>query len=168
MPEAWAVPAARSAEASSAGPRASTSLDFAMSELEGLPDTRTSLRGLTEEGHEAWLVRGIAGKLYRCPGCHGEIPIGTEHVVVHYVRRAGGSDHHHWHRPCAEQLLVPELRVAADSLRGLPELRSTSVHVGNRLSLQLVDFTHVPRPPSRQRLRGATPSRSDLAEADRV
>ena len=75
-----------------------------MSELEGMPDTRTSLHGLTEEGHEAWLIRGIAGKLYRCPGCHGEIPIGAEHVVVHYLRRAGGSDHHHWHRRCAEEL----------------------------------------------------------------
>ena len=42
-----------------------------MSSFEGLPDTRTSLRGLTDEGHEAWLIRSIAGKLYRCPGCHG-------------------------------------------------------------------------------------------------
>jgi len=81
-----------------------------MSDLQGLPDARTSLRGLTEEGDEAWLIRGIAGKLYRCPGCHAEIPIGTEHVVAHYVRRAGGSDHHHWHRRCAEALLIPELR----------------------------------------------------------
>jgi hypothetical protein len=81
-----------------------------MSALDGLPDTRTSLRGLTSEGHEAWLIRAIAGKLYRCPGCHGEIAIGTDHVVVHYVRRAGGSDHHHWHRRCAEELLAPELR----------------------------------------------------------
>lgn len=81
-----------------------------MNDLHGLPDSRSSLRGLTEEGHEAWLIRGIAGKLYRCPGCHGEIAIGTEHVVVHYLRRAGGSDHHHWHRRCAETLLIPDLR----------------------------------------------------------
>ncbi len=80
-----------------------------MSIPDGLPDTRTSLRGLTAEGHEAWLIRGIAGKLYRCPGCHDEIPIGTDHVVVHYVRRAGGSDHHHWHRRCVAELLAPEL-----------------------------------------------------------
>ena len=83
---------------------------IAMSRLDGLPDTRTSLRGLTDEGHEAWLIRAIAGKLYRCPGCHGEIAIGTDHVVVHYVRRAGGSDHHHWHRRCTEAILIPELR----------------------------------------------------------
>ncbi|MGH2924475.1 MAG: hypothetical protein ACRDK1_00725 [Solirubrobacterales bacterium] len=81
-----------------------------MSHFEGLPDTRTSLRGLTDEGDEAWLIRSIAAKLYRCPGCHGEIAIGSDHVVVHYVRRVGGSDHHHWHRACAEAILVGELR----------------------------------------------------------
>ena len=100
-----------------------------MSELSGLPDTRHSLRGLTAEGDEAWLIRDISRKLYRCPGCHAEIEIGAEHVVVHYVRRAGGSDHHHWHRRCAENLLVPELRrvsrvSAAESSRGRLESRA--------------------------------------------
>jgi hypothetical protein len=82
----------------------------AQTDLGGLPDSRTSLRGLTEEGDEAWLVRAISGKLYRCPGCHAEIPIGAEHLIVHYVRRAGGSDHHHWHRECVERLVAPQLR----------------------------------------------------------
>ena len=77
--------------------------------LEGLPDRRTSLRGLTEDGDEAWLARGISQKLYRCPGCHGEVEIGSDHVIVHYVRRAGGDDHHHWHRRCVEEVLVPSL-----------------------------------------------------------
>jgi hypothetical protein len=81
-----------------------------MADLSGLPDSRTSLRGYTDEGDEAWLIRGISAKLYRCPGCHGEIEIGSDHVIVHYVRRLGGSDHYHWHRRCAEELLVPELR----------------------------------------------------------
>jgi hypothetical protein len=81
--------------------------------LDGLPDRRRSLRGLTDEGDEAWLIRGVAQKLYRCPGCHAAIEIGDEHVVVQYVRRAGGTDHHHWHRRCAEELLVPELRRVA-------------------------------------------------------
>jgi hypothetical protein len=93
-----------------------------MSQLEGLPDSRTSLRALTVEGDEAWLIRSIAAKLYRCPGCHGDIEIGSDHVVVHFVRRVGGSDHHHWHRRCAEEILLPELRSvrrvsAADSAR---------------------------------------------------
>jgi len=81
-----------------------------MSAHQGLPDTRWSLRGRTEEGDEAWLIRSISQKLYRCPGCHGEIPIGSEHVVVQYVRRLGGTEHHHWHRGCVEDLLIPELR----------------------------------------------------------
>jgi hypothetical protein len=84
-----------------------------MSGFEGLPDRRTSLRGFTGEGDEAWLIRGVSQKLYRCPGCHGELEIGSDHVIVHYVRRLGGDDHHHWHRRCAEELLLGELtRVA--------------------------------------------------------
>jgi hypothetical protein len=81
-----------------------------MSGHEGLPSTRWSLRGYTEEGDEAWLIRRISQKLYRCPGCHGEIEIGTAHVVVQYVLRLGGTEHHHWHSRCAEELLLPDLR----------------------------------------------------------
>ena len=99
-----------------------------MTDLEGLPDTRTSLRGLTTEGDEAWLLRSIAGKLYRCPGCHGEIPIGTDHIVVHYVRRARGSDHHHWHRRCVDALLVPELR----GVRRVPAVASSRTRLEAR------------------------------------
>ncbi len=88
-----------------------------MSQFDGQPSMRWSLRGLNEEGDEAWLIRGIARKLYRCPGCHGEIEVGSEHTIVQFVRRLGGTDHHHWHRQCAEELLIPELgnlkRVAA-------------------------------------------------------
>ena len=80
-----------------------------MGDLDGLPDKRWSLRGITEEGDEAWLIRGISRKLYRCPACHGEIAIGSEHVVVQYVFRLGGTEHHHWHRRCAEELLIGEL-----------------------------------------------------------
>lgn len=80
-----------------------------MAGFEGLPDKRWSLTGRTDEGDEAWLIRGIARKLYRCPGCYGDIPIGTEHTVLQYVFRLGGTEHHHWHRRCAEELLVPEL-----------------------------------------------------------
>lgn len=80
-----------------------------MADLSGLPDKRWSLRGITEEGDEAWLIRGISRKLYRCPSCHGEIEIGSEHVVVQYVFRLGGTEHHHWHRRCAEEILVGDL-----------------------------------------------------------
>jgi hypothetical protein len=80
-----------------------------MGEYDGLPDSRWSLAGNTAEGDEAWLIRAISQKLYRCPGCHGEIPIGSDHVVVQYVHRIGGTEHHHWHRRCMEELLLPEL-----------------------------------------------------------
>ena len=81
-----------------------------MGSHEGFPNTRFSLLGRNPDGDEVWLIRGISQKLYRCPGCHGEIEIGAEHVVVQNVRRLGGTDHHHWHRRCAEELLLPELR----------------------------------------------------------
>ena len=87
-----------------------------MDRFEGLPSMRWSLRGLNEEGDEVWLIRGIARKLYHCPGCHGDIEVGAEHTIVQYVRRLGGTDHHHWHRRCAEEILIPEL----GNLRRIP------------------------------------------------
>lgn len=92
-----------------------------MSALDGLPSARWSLRGRNEEGDEVWLIRSIAHKLYRCPGCHGEIDVGSDHTVVQFVRRLGGTDHHHWHRRCAEELLIPVLA----GLRRVPSSEST-------------------------------------------
>lgn len=99
-----------------------------MSQHAGLPSARWSLRGLNDEGDEAWLIRGVARKLYRCPGCHGDIEIGSEHTIVQYVHRLGGTEHHHWHRRCAEELLVPDLRglkrvPAGESSQGKLEAR---------------------------------------------
>jgi len=79
-------------------------------EFEGLPDTRTSLRGLDAEGAEVWLIRGVSQKLYRCPGCGKAVEIGAEHVIVQRLGRAGGSEHQHWHRACAEDGPMLELR----------------------------------------------------------
>ena len=96
--------------------------------FEGLPDKRHSLVGETGEGSEAWLIRGVAGKLYRCPGCHGEVEIGADHVIVQYVHRLGGSDHHHWHRRCAEEILVNELR----GVRRVAAAESSQARIGDR------------------------------------
>ena len=105
-----------------------------MGQFDGQPSIRWSLRGLNEEGDEAWLIRGIARKLYHCPGCHGDIDVGAEHTVVQYVRRLGGTDHHHWHRRCAEELLIPELG---------------SLQAGARLRVEPVE-ARVARPASRR------------------
>ncbi len=99
-----------------------------MADFAGLPDKRWSLRGVTEEGDEAWLIRGISRKLYRCPACHGDIEIGSEHVVVQYVFRLGGTEHHHWHRACAEELLVGEL----SDLRRVPTAESAQSKLERR------------------------------------
>jgi hypothetical protein len=99
-----------------------------MGELAGLPDKRWSLRGLTEEGDEAWLIRGISRKLYRCPACHGEIEIGSEHVVVQYVFRLGGTEHHHWHRRCAEEILIGDL----SQVRRMPVSESSQSRLDRR------------------------------------
>lgn len=80
-----------------------------MQHFDGLPDSRTSLRGLTAEGDEAWLVRAVARKLYRCPRCGGAVEVGSDHVVVQRIGRGGGSAHQHWHRACADDLVL-ELR----------------------------------------------------------
>jgi hypothetical protein len=39
-----------------------------------------------------------ATKDYLCPGCNGDIPSGTGHVVV--VPRPQPDDRRHWHRGC--------------------------------------------------------------------
>jgi hypothetical protein len=94
-----------------------------MREFEGLPDSRTSLRGLTPEGDEAWVNRAISQKLYRCPGCGGAVEVGAEHVVVQLVRRGGGGEHAHWHSDCAEERVV----------LGLRDVRPVSARVARRL-----------------------------------
>jgi hypothetical protein len=99
-----------------------------MSEHAGLPSARWSLRGLTDEGDEAWLIRGISRKLYHCPGCHGDIEIGAEHTVVQYIHRLGGTEHHHWHRRCAEELLLQDLR----ELKRVPAGESSQVKLEKR------------------------------------
>ena len=99
-----------------------------MSVYDDLPDTRTSLVGHTDEGDEAWLIRSISQKLYRCPGCGGAIEIGGDHVVVQFVRRIGGTEHQHWHRRCVSEILVDQLRgvrpvSASESVRPKLEAR---------------------------------------------
>jgi hypothetical protein len=46
-----------------------------------------------------------AAKVYRCPGCDQEIPVGVPHVVVWPFDGPVGvgfgvGDRRHWHTPC--------------------------------------------------------------------
>jgi hypothetical protein len=114
-----------------------------MSSLDGLPNRRWSLQGYTWDGDEAWLIRSISQKLYHCPGCHYEIEIGSEHVVVQYLARLGGSEHHHWHRRCAEEILFHELT----KLRRVPASESAR----DKLESRGLKPAGRRRPPRRRR-----------------
>jgi hypothetical protein len=75
-----------------------------------LPDSRHDIEARDADGRPVRLVRSISQKLYRCPGCGGEISIGEEHVLALTPEADDGYPHHHWHRTCAVELLAPELR----------------------------------------------------------
>ena len=99
-----------------------------MNSFQGLPDRRTSLTGHTDEGDEIWIIRSISQKLYTCRGCYDSIQVGDEHVVVQYIGRHGGTEHEHWHRRCAEEILYNQTRglrrvQAKESDRGKLESR---------------------------------------------
>lgn len=85
-------------------------MNQAMSSFDHLPDWRQSLLGFDVAGDEVWVIRGISQKPYTCPGCHGAIEIGSDHVIAQTVHRIGGTEHRHWHRECALRTLVPGLR----------------------------------------------------------
>ncbi len=103
-----------------------------MSAYEGLPDTRTSLCGLTVDGDEVWLIRGISQKLYRCPACGGAVEIGADHVIVQTVLRLGGTEHQHWHRRCVDEILIYQLH----NLRRVSALESTRERLERRAQLK--------------------------------
>jgi hypothetical protein len=95
-----------------------------------LPDPRFSLAGAGEEGEEVVLIRAVARKLYRCPHCHREVPIGSDHVVVRYSHPAREIKHTHWHRACVDDSLKLELR----GLRKIPAAESTEKALDARYS----------------------------------
>jgi len=81
-----------------------------MNSFSGLPNRRQSLTGYTEDGDEIWIIRSISQKFYKCQGCYDSIEVGDEHVVVQYIGRIGGTEHSHWHRRCAEEILFNQTR----------------------------------------------------------
>jgi hypothetical protein len=97
---------------------------------EDLPDRRWSLVGVGAEGEELVLIRSVARKLYRCPRCGGEVPIGSEHVVVRYSHPARERSHVHWHRRCVDD----GLRYGLRQLRRIPATETTEPALGARHS----------------------------------
>ena len=81
-----------------------------MNSFSGLPDRRSSLTGHTDEGDEVWIIRSISQKLYTCQGCYDSIQVGDEHVVIQHIGRIGGTEHAHWHRRCAEEIVYSQIR----------------------------------------------------------
>jgi len=66
--------------------------------------------GRTESAPDGdWVVRMVPGaastKVYRCPGCDQEIPLGTAHVVAWPAGAPGPADRRHWHNPCWQRRL---------------------------------------------------------------
>jgi hypothetical protein len=73
------------------------------------PSRRHGITGTNLDGERVELSFSISKQLYRCPGCRGQIPIGSEHVVVRITPKAGAAFHQHWHRDCVPSL-TRELR----------------------------------------------------------
>jgi hypothetical protein len=97
---------------------------------EELPDQRQSLVGVVDEGEEVVLIRAISRKHYRCPHCHNEVSIGSEHVVVRYSHPGRHVKHTHWHRDCVDDGLRYTLR----QLRPIPASQSTEAALDQRYS----------------------------------
>jgi hypothetical protein len=57
------------------------------------------------DGGPDFAVRRVPGyqatKVYRCPGCDQEIPVGAGHVVA--WREDSVEDRRHWHTACWER-----------------------------------------------------------------
>lgn len=78
-------------------------------DLSDLPNRRQSIQGTDLDGNSVTLAFTISKKLYRCPGCHDYIPIGTEHTLVRYETPTNRY-HQHWHHPCAHRAITRLLR----------------------------------------------------------
>ena len=121
---------------------------------EGLPSSRQSLLGISSEGDEVWLIRGIAQKQYTCPGCYGDVEIGEDHVIAQTVMRLGGTEHRHWHRGCAKRILEPGLsRVKAVNAResGRQKLVCRGMRAADAAALSCVRRTRRSRSRRRRR-----------------
>ena len=77
-----------------------------------LPDRKTNVIGRDLEGNSVELSYIAAPRLYVCPSCREEIPIGSSHVLVRYAPDESAPFHQHWHTDCVRDDLVRDLRDA--------------------------------------------------------
>ncbi len=77
--------------------------------MDELPNRRQSVEGETFDGASLRLSYSIAKKLYRCPGCHTSVDIGSAHTLVQFLS-ADPRFHQHWHAACARTQLLRELK----------------------------------------------------------
>lgn len=74
-----------------------------------LPEKKTPLRAKDKDNHTVFLRLGIAKKLYRCPCCHGNIDIGSSHVIMSTIQFSKKYNHHHIHSACLQTDILPKL-----------------------------------------------------------
>jgi hypothetical protein len=87
-----------------------TELAIDLERFAELPSRREALRAKDADNHTVFLSRSIAKKLYRCPCCTGDIPIGSEHVVISRVQMSKSYTHHHLDFSCTHETVLPSLR----------------------------------------------------------
>lgn len=73
-----------------------------------MPNERFALRAKHDKV-TVYLARRVAKKIYRCPGCGGQVGVGEVHVVARRLLVTRGGAHRHWHFGCVHRVLVPEL-----------------------------------------------------------
>ena len=74
-----------------------------------LPNRREALCGKNKDNITVYLSFAIAKKLYRCLCCSGDIPIGSEHVILSQVQLSKQYTHHHLDFICTQKQIIPSL-----------------------------------------------------------
>lgn len=77
--------------------------------FDDLPNRREALRGKDDQYQTVFLAHAIAKKLYRCLCCRGDIPIGSEHVIMSRVQMSYKYTHHHLDFTCTHDIIIPSL-----------------------------------------------------------
>ena len=83
--------------------------DADLGRFQDMPNRRQSLRATDSDNLTVFISHAIARKLYRCPCCREDIPIGREHAVVSRIQLSKAYSHHHVDTNCVQGLILPRL-----------------------------------------------------------